>query len=749
VTPKLEISGDLDAWVVNAVVGLMLASFALLGWELWRKRGRRRLLVVLTGALSVALLALAVLRPVRVSSRDALVGARVVVLVDASRSIDLPGLSGTRRETTAMALTELAKRKDEVRETMASFGDDVVFLLGDAAEGGELRPDAAFDVRPVGRSDLETALEAVADLAGEPPTALVVISDGRLDRPTEEGTGQAVVAALGHLKIPVHTVAVATAAPPDASIRSVSVAGAAVAHQPLTLRIEVACTGGLDCGAIPVTVKELQEQGEAPVRASGVATIVDGVAELELSATIHRAGARILEVSLDAPDGQAIEANDQRFIAINVARDRVRVLHVAGRPTYDVRALRMWLKSDASVDLVAFFILRSDEDNVVAPSSELALIPFPVDELFTDHLPSFDAVVLQDFDAGEYGLSRHLSNLRRYVEKGGGVIMVGGPDSFAAGSYGATAFEDVLPVVLSRARDRVSVDLDTFVPSFTDAGRVAPVLGPLRDLIGEALPQMPGTNVVGDARSTAHVLWTHPRLRTEAGEPMPVLSVGEYGAGRTIALTIDSSHRLLFSTYAADVAAGRAHEAFWDAMLGWLMRDPRFESAVVDVAGTCIAGLPTHLRVRPLPGTTGTVSVTVRQMGSGAVAFTGTAALGEDPKGTLIDVGVLDRGGYTATVEISHGDAEAPPTQREFACEVGGAEWADVRPDPDRLKRIAEATGGAFALAPDAAGLPLPKSTRVASERRVIPALPPWVWTLAAALMLGAHWVIRRRSGLS
>ena len=90
-------------------------------------------------------------------------------------------------------------------------------------------------------------------------------------------------------------------------------------------------------------------------------------------------------------------------MTFNVARQRVRLLHVAGRPTYDVRSLRRWLKSDESVDLVAFFILRTDEDNpMTSDDSELALIPFPVDELFTEHLPSFDAVVLQDI--GWFGL---------------------------------------------------------------------------------------------------------------------------------------------------------------------------------------------------------------------------------------------------------------------------------------------------------------------------------------------------------
>ena len=85
--------------------------------------------------------------------------------------------------------------------------------------------------------------------------------------------------------------------------------------------------------------------------------------------------------------------------------------------------------------------------------------------------------------------------------------------------------------------------------------------------------------------------------------------------GRTIALAIDGSHRLLFSNFAAK-DAGRAHGAFWDAMLGWLMRDPRFEPAVVDVKGGCIAGEDATLELRPLSGQKGDAVLKVVRLGS-------------------------------------------------------------------------------------------------------------------------------------
>ncbi|MFO0761156.1 MAG: glutamine amidotransferase [Byssovorax sp.] len=755
------LSGDLGRSLIALACLLAAGGIVLLVIELWRAHRSRAAAISIgvSGFFALVALLLAVLRPVAIVEKGTMVGPKVVVLADASRSIDLPGFGGTRRQALAQALGELDKRSSEVRLSLLSFGEGPpVPVASTASNDGDAgaRPgtagttgtSGAFRVRAAPRSDLVAALEALSRAADERPAALVVLSDGRLDRPGETGTAEALLASLGALKIPVHTVSLASDEPRDASIRKVLAAGAAVAHQPFSLRIEIACDGGLSCADVPVVARELREQGEPTVLASGTAHVVGGKATVELSMTIERAGSRILEVAITPPDGDTIPENDRRLLSLDVTRDRVRVLHVAGRPTYDVRALRMWLKSDASVDVVAFFILRTPNDDVQAGQNELALIPFPVDELFSEHLPSFDAVVLQDFDASPYGLTKHLPSLARYVDKGGGLIMVGGPDAFGPGHYGGTKLADVLPVEIEADRRARESDLSSFVPRFTRAGRAAPVLAPLRALLGEDLPEMPGTNIVGDVRKGAVVLLEHPTRTTASGAPMPVLALGEYGSGRTMALTIDGSHRLLFSAFAAS-AAGRAHGAFWDAMLGWLMRDPRFEPAAIDLVGGCIAGEETTLSLHPLPGPAGEASVKIIHLGSGEVAKDLRAPVDGSGAAITLPAGKLAAGGYTAVVEIAEGADKTPTTRRDFACETGGDEWADPRPDEARLKAIAAATGGRFVRAESAGSLPLPEATQVALQRQVAPILPPWAWTLGAAVLLGAHWIVRRRGGLS
>jgi hypothetical protein len=225
---------------------------------------------------------------------------------------------------------------------------------------------------------------------------------------------------------------------------------------------------------------------------------------------------------------------------------------------------------------------------------------------------------------------------------------------------------------------------------------------------------------------------------------MPVLALGEYGSGRSIALTIDGSHRLLFSNFAAR-EAGRAHGAFWDAMLGWLMRDPRFEPAVVDVPGGCTAGVETALTVRPLGVQPGDATLGIVRLGDGHIVREMRPSFDGSERPMTLNAGTLEPGGYSAVLHFASGAI----THRDFACETGGDEWADSRPDPWRLRAIARATGGQYVDATNVDSLPFPEGARIATTHHVAPVLPPWLWALVATTSLGAHWIVRRLAGLA
>ncbi len=726
---RFGLAQDLPAWAPPVAVALTVASLVLLAIELRRSDRSRRGLVAVTSAVASMALLLAVLRPVRVAASESVVGPRVVVLADHSRSQNLRDGTETRAAKRDRAIDAIRKSTPSARITVLSFG---------AGKPSPLVPGA---IPSEGHSDLRKASSTLAESAEERPESLVVVSDGRLDDPPEDAPEASLAELFPGTK--VHTVATTRTVPKDASVRNVSAAGA-VAHVPLPLRVEIGCDG-LSCGELTVIARELREDGPPALLASGVASVKDGKAHLDLTITFERAGPRVLEVSVASPEGDEIPENDKRFLTFNVARERIRVLHVAGRPTNDVRALRQWLKGDASVDLVAFFILRTPTDNPNAPNDELALIPFPVDELFSEHLPSFDAVVLQDFDAQPYGMEKHLPALAKYVRAGGGLVMVGGPNSFVAGGYADTPLADVLPVTLDGTHGATAADTAKVVPVYTDEGRDAPLLAPLRKLLGDELPEMPGANVLGDVRPTGLALLRHPGRSTKSGARMPILAIGEQGNGRSIALGIDGAWLLQFSESGARTS-GRGYGAMWDGLLGWLMRDPRFEPAQLELASDCVAGAPATLRIHTPGGIVGAVKLELAKLGADEKPVVVPVPKSEPGARTLeIVLPALPSGGYTARARIG----QAPATRRDFACEAGGDEWADGRPDPARLERLAKATQGSFFWADSKIDLPLPKPTVVASERHVAPLAPPWAFALLAAMTLGGSFLVRRRSGLA
>jgi uncharacterized membrane protein len=721
-----------EGWSRAAIAGitvLVSAWVVFLFVELRRREGAR-LATALTGVLAALFVLFAVLRPERVTTRGNRLGPRVLVLLDQSRRMRLPAEATERRDVAVRAARALVEHWPGARLKVLGFAD------------GALEPvtlsDASQARRALGEeSDLAAALEKLAAEPGERPAAVVVVSDGRLSRPAAATDDAALARSLGNLGVPIHTVRVAERQLADASVRKVTSAGAAVAHQPLVLKVTVGCGGGLACASVPVSIHELRKDAPPSLLSQGTAQAASGEATVDLEVVIDRAGQRIIEIAIAAPPGDRVPENDRRIVALDVTRERVRLLHVAGRPTYDVRQLRLWLKANEAVDLIGFFILRTqgDDPNVGDEQNELSLIPFPVDELFTEHLPSFDAIVLQDIDAVEYKLDRYLAALENYVL---GLIMVGGPSAFAGGRYQGSPLERVLPVALPR--DGEPYDLRGVAPRATDAGREAPLLRGMRDLLGDELPEMEGSNSVGRARPGAVVLWEHPGRKV--GEtPMPLLALGETGDGRTVALAVDGTHELAFSAL-AERTSGRAYGALWDGLFGWLMRDPRYELGRVSVAGPCIVGEPTVFELVRPPGSVGEMVLEIEALGT--VKGKTIERKVRDARVT-IEPGLLVEGGHSARLRVG----AAPPTRFDFACERGGIALEDSRPDPERLKRIAQSAHGQSTAAADVKSLPEPPATLVTVERKTSPWLPSWAWALAAAVALGAHWLTRRRTGLS
>jgi uncharacterized membrane protein len=470
-----------------------------------------------------------------------------------------------------------------------------------------------------------------------------------------------------------------------------------------------------------------------------------------------------------------------------VIRDRVRVLHLCGRPSWDERFLRAMLRRDPNVDLVSFFILRTESDEQPWNRSELSLIPFPTYEIFEEQLRSFDLVLFQNFNYEPYGVEPFLPGLRDYVEGGGALAMIGGELSFAGGGYGATPLRDVLPVELppggglgglgagAGAGGGGAVTTDVFKPRLTPEGRVHPVTSLVLDpRDNEArwsrLPALEGINQVQKLKPGAVPLLVHPTARDGAGKPAPVLAVGEANKGRVLALLTDTAWHWGFIA-AGEGDDGRAFQRFWENAIRWLVRDPALTLLRVDLDRVEYRRQqPPAVRVRAVhadysPARDVHVKLSVAPAegpgtgngaGGGDGAAGGAAGRGArelevttDAQGeSHVDLGLLAPGAYRLTGRATI-DGRDLSEDKTFVVRAEGRELEDVAFRDGVLREIAELSGGSY-RAGSLAGIKIrePREVRIGRRRQVELWSRPGLLALAVAL-LALEWAVRRRAGYS
>ena len=134
------------------------------------------------------------------------------------------------------------------------------------------------------------------------------------------------------------------------------------------------------------------------------------------SFTLKNAGQTVLELEVERGPAELTEANNRAVISVNGVRDRLRVLLVSGEPHSGERTWRNLLKSDPSVDLVHFTILRPPEKQDGTPIDQLSLIAFPIRELFEVKLDEFDLVIFDRYRRRGVLPRLYLRNIAEYVK---------------------------------------------------------------------------------------------------------------------------------------------------------------------------------------------------------------------------------------------------------------------------------------------------------------------------------------------
>ncbi len=719
---------------VAALLAIAIAAVAIAGVRALRDhpRPRRDVLVALRVASAFAALLVAI-QPTLTSEQTERSEGSVAVLLDVARSMRAPSGEGTRADR----VSALAARWQRSTREAAVYG------LGRGARVVRL---ADVATRALAQDD-DTRFADALDAVGDPNVgAIIVVSDG-ID------LGGGAVAAASRAGARVHTIAVGAAdRVRDDSIASLRADAVGFLRRPARVRVTLRRTGGAE-GAVPV---RLVESGRT-LREVTALVPADGEAEIDIPFIPDRLGRIVYHVEIPTPDGDAVPENDARAFLVRVVRDNLRVLLVAGQPSWDQRFLRAFLRRDATTDLISFFILRSTSDMTMADPDELALIPFPTDELFQEHLGSFDVVLFQNFEYAPYQMAQYLPRIRDYVQRGGSFAMIGGPLSFAAAGYAETPIADILPVVVLPAGtpDARAITTDRFRPRIDDDAIRHPVLALRPNPAANreawaALAPLVGLNVT-TARPGSQLLLSHPTLRSPSGEALPVLVAGEAARGRVLALMTDTSWRWGIAS-AGQSGDASAYERFWDRAIRWLSRDPALDPARVTTdrerygpgARVRVDAALSDARYVPLAARSVTLAILD---GEGATLASGSARTDADGEAHATLDAPDVAGGYRVRASLE-GEADAL-AEDVFVVEEGGDELADVRARPDLLRALAEATDGTYyADVGDAPELDAIDATRVRSLGVVTerPFASAWAFALLVALF-GAEWIVRRRWG--
>jgi hypothetical protein len=574
-----------------------------------------------------------------------------------------------------------------------------------------------LDVRVVeaGQSDGETdgtrlftALGAsLADVPPDRVAGVIMITDGRVhDVPTDAG-------ALG-FAAPVHALITGNKKERDRRVALIAAPRFGIVGQPQTIRYAVEDQGASERTA-EVTVRrdgEVVETRTVPVGAPQNVEI-----------PIPHGGPNIVEIETSPLAGELTTVNNRAVVSIDGVRDKLRVLLVSGEPHAGERTWRNLLKSDASVDLVHFTILRPPEKQDGTPINELSLIAFPTRELFQQKIGEFQLIIFDRYARQGVLPIIYFDNITRYVREGGAVLVAAGPDYASSTSIWRTPLDAILP-----AEPSGNVTEQAFRPRLSDLGKRHPVT---RDLAGSASdpPQWSHWFRIVDTRNDTGT----PVLNGPDNKPLLVLS--REGEGRVALLLSD--HIWL---WARGFEGGGPHLDLLRRLSHWLMKEPELEEEALRLV---ISGHNLTVRRQTMAEDVAEVTLTAP---SGA---TRTLKLAPTEPGVWqTSVSANELGLWRATDGKLNALVNIGP--------VNPREFAEVTSTTEVLGPIATATGGDSRRLDDGNGLDVPRilavrsgdtykgddwiglKMRDASVVRGIGVLPVFAGLLGLLLLLGS-----------
>lgn len=636
---SLAIEPLIPLWAVAGagLIALVLVTLSLIR----RKRG------ALLRAAALALVLLALLDPqIRREEREPLPSVVAVVLDEtASQSLQ------ARRAETEGIRAELEERFSRLR-------------------GVEVRWIRVQDT-VTDESDGTEAFRALADGLGDVPperiAGAIIVTDGQIHDVPANAAG------LG-FRAPVHALITGRPNERDRRIVLVTAPRFGIVGQSQTFVFRVEDVGVETTGRIATVVRRDGERIEQLQVRPGETVRVD--------VEVTHAGDNVVKIEVEPLPGELTATNNRVAATLRGVRENLRVLLISGEPHAGERTWRNLLKSDSSVNLVHFTILRPPDKVDATPIRELSLIAFPIRELFQDKIAEFDLIIFDRYERRGILPMPYFDNMARYVRNGGAILIASGPEDAGFDSLFQTPLAAVLP-----ADPRGTLLEQPFHPRLSPMGLRHPVT---RGLPGAATEPPRWSRwfrlVESDVRG-GRTLMQGPGER-------PLLVLDRPDEGR-VALFL-SDHVWL---WARGFEGGGPHVDILRRLVHWLMKEPDLDEEALRVRR---AGRELVVERQTMDDTVGPATVLSP---SGAVT---QVTLGAGEPGLFRGTMVANEPGI---YRISHGDKAVlthvgPINPREFA---------DARSTTEIVRPLAEATGGTVRRVATDQGLDVPRIVAVRS----------------------------------
>jgi Putative glutamine amidotransferase len=517
----------LFSWPVLTAAALALLALALFGL-LRRARGAWLRLA------AAAALCLALANPVFLSEDRDPVKSVVALISDRSQSQSL----GERTADTDKAIAA-------VRERLGRFKQFELREF-DAGKGGSAEERASTRL-----------FAALTDIFRDvPPSRIagaILVTDGQVHDVPKDLT------ALG-FDAPVHALITGKDKEFDRSVRFTQSPRFGLAGKPSQMEFLVSDEGPSSVSP-EATVRVFVNGEQVAQQAAQVGS------KVAVEVPLGRAGANIIELATDVLSNETSESNNRAVATIDAIRENLRVLLVSGEPHAGERTWRNLLKSDASVDLVHFTILRPPEKQDGTPINELSLIAFPTRELFVERIKDFDLIIFDRYQHRDVLPTLYYDYIAQYVEQGGALLVAAGPEYAGEATIANTPLASALPALPTG-----DVTEEGFLPELTELGKRHPVT---RGLEGSE------TSPPAWSRWFRLISVTPPDGETvmKGAGDQPLLVLNRKGEGRVGMFLSDQGW-----LWARGFEGGGPHVSLYRRIAHWLMKEPELEEEALSAA---------------------------------------------------------------------------------------------------------------------------------------------------------------------